>query len=117
MSLRDSFINAPGPDEELVEVNGESVLVKGMNVAGFERYVRALGTGNVTVTLLLECVYDPTTRKPLFGPADAEFLASKPIELFTDLLIAARRLSGLTESDEEVDAGLKATGSDDSSSS
>lgn len=116
MSLRDNFINAPGPDEEIVEVNGGRVLVRGMNVADFQKYVRALEDGNVVVTTVIRCAYDPETGKRLFSDADAEFLSSKPMSLFTELFAAARRVSGLTESDEEVDAGLKATGSDDSSS-
>lgn len=119
MSLRDAFINAAGPSEEIVDVPAldRKVLVRGMNVADFTQYVKALEAGNVVVTTVIRSSFDPESGDRLFKDADAEFLSSKPMELFAEIFAAARRLSGLMASDDEVSAGVKVIGSDGSSSS
>ena len=121
MSLRDSALNAADVPEELVTVpewGGGKYLIKGLTAGeAVDFYDRAVvkdpRTGDMKVNrkfwgpeLLIACVCDPKTRKPVFEAADRDALSKKSSAVVTRLAGIAARLSGLggDEQDKEVAA-------------
>lgn len=119
MSLRDLALNAADVPEEQVTVPewGDGVfLIRGLTAGeAVDFYDRAVQkdprSGEMRVNrkwwgpeLLIACVYDPATRKPVFEAADRDALAKKSSAVVTRLAGIAARLSGLggDEQDKEV---------------
>ena len=118
MSLRDAALNAVDVPEESVTVaewGGGEYLIRGLTAGeAVDFYDRAVvkdpRTGDMKVNrkfwgpeLIIACVYDPATEKPVFEAADRDALAKKSSAVVTRLAGIAARLSGLGGDEQDKD--------------
>lgn len=114
--LRKQVSDSQDIPEELVDLpaewGGGRVLVRGLSAGELSDWASATGKQPAKVQsaeLLITCVRDPETGKPLFERADRDMLIGKAARPFAELLAHCHRLSGLVQ-DEAVTADLKADG-------
>ena len=128
MGTRDTILNADDTTYETVEVPewGVTVAVKGLTIAEQRRFWRTVRkrTGRESdyqidrdkfmVQLIIATAMDVDTHEPVFEAADADALNQKTAKAANRLYDVAARLSGFRD-DDDVEAELKPTASDDSS--
>ena len=128
MGIRDTILNADDVTYETVEVPewGVTVAVKGLTIAEQQRFMRTVRkrTGRESdyqvdrdkfqIQLIIATVVDVDTHETIFEAADADALNAKSAKAASRLYEVASRLSGFS-SDDDAEAELKPTASDDSS--
>jgi len=117
MTLRERILQAddiPSKTVRLPEVwGGGQVLVKGMSAGELSDFVTRFASRPAkeqNVQLLIACVRDPESGKPLFEQADRDGLMGKSGQQVMRLVRECQRLAGLVP-DEEAAADLKGVGS------
>ena len=117
MTLRERILQADDIPSELVPLpkvwGGGHVLVKGLSAGELADFVSRYAQQPAKVQnaqLLIACLRDPETQKPLFETADRDGLIGKSGQQIMRLIRVAQRLAGLT-ADEEAVEDLKEGGS------
>ena len=118
MTLREQILAAddiPQETHPLPKAWGQgTVLVKGLTAGELSDFVRKYADQPPKLQnaeLLILCLRDPESGKPLFEQADRDGLVKKGAKVMMPLIRIAQRLSGLVADDEAV-ADLKAGDSD-----
>lgn len=114
MSLRDDLL-ALRADTRVVSTRAGDVLVQGMSLDLKDRVQGAALDGvPYRRLMLLHCVLDPETRKPVFSADDLDALGGLPLDLEV-LVDVATELSALTIEDiEELEGNSGGTPSESS---
>ena len=128
MGTRDTILNTDDATYEPVEIPewGVTVAVKSLTIEEQRQFMRTVRkrTGRKSdyqvdhdkfmIQLLIATVVDIETHETVFEAADADALNKKSTKAATRAFDVAMRLSGFSD-DDDVEAELKPTASDDSS--
>lgn len=106
-TLRDQILNAKDYKSKKVKVEewgGVEVEVRSMSAAARSRIIEMgdnMNVAELSVALVLECVYDPKTGERVFSPADKEVLMQKNAGVLERLAREINEVSGFTDEDVE----------------
>ncbi len=98
MDIRQKILTAEDRGEKVLEIPEWDVDVLILGLTAEQRVALGEGDANlIYLDVLVNCVHDPDTRKPLFTEADKSALAAKGSLVTNRIVNAALELSGLGE--------------------